>query len=164
MYDDICLLSPMNASEIGQVKALYDWDGVNHNNYDVWYQQLIRTLTAVRRRGFHGWNTETHFSELFNKELMLCVIRMYGALENRLLTSTLFFNTFFPKVISQIFRKDYGIQFFNNKDTEYYTSSQGDLDAKCLGKLYLVFNDAGLNENLKRFLENKFPEKSRFEK
>jgi len=164
MYDDIYLIAPVDRHEIGKVKAMYDWQGVNHHNYDTWYQQLIRTMKAVMSRGFHGWNTESHFPELFDKVYMRNIIMDYEALENRFLTSTLYFNTVFPDVKPEIFCKDYGIQFFFGQDTEYYTSNQGDLFFKCLHKKYLVHNNSGLNDNLKHFLETMFPSKSRFEK
>jgi len=163
MYDDMYLLESVTVQEIGKFKAMYDWQGVNHHNYDTWYQQLIRTMTAVMRKGYHGWNTETHFPELFNKELMLSIIGEYNALENRYLTSTLYHNTLFPDVQPEIFRKDFGIQFFNNQDSQFYTSSEGDLKFECAGKKYLAHNNGGLNDNLKAFLEQKFPTKSRFE-
>ena len=164
MYDDIYLISPVDRHEIGKVKAMYDWQGINHHNYDIWYQQLIRTMKAVIHRGFHGWNTESHFPELFDKVYMRNIIHSYKALENRFLTSTLYFNTVFPDVKPEIFRKDYGIQFFFGRDTDYYTSNQGDLFEKCMHKKYLVHNNGGLNDNLKHFLETMFPSKSRFEK
>ena len=110
-----------------------------------------------------GWNTETHLPELFNKEKMQWIITAYGALENRLLTSSLYFNTFFPNAEPLLFSKAFAIQFYDNADGPFYDSSEGDLAEKCKGRSYLNHNNAGLNDNLKYFLKTTFPHKSRFE-
>jgi len=164
MYDDILLIAPVDEPYVSQVKAMYDGEGVNEFNYGVWYQQLHRTMSAVVRKGYHGWNHETHFPEVFEKNWMLPVIGMYNALENRFLTSTLYFNTIFPDVFPIVFNRDHGdgIQFFG-RDSQFYHSSNGYLKSKCREKKYLVYNDEGLNDNLKSFIEWMFPEKSNFE-
>lgn len=164
MYDDIYLLQDADMVEIGKFKAIYDWTGLPDNRSGVWWEQLRRTLRAVTRKGYHGWNTETHLPELFNKEKLRWVIDIYDALKNRLLTSTLYFNTFYPNIQPTLFSKDFAIQFYDNVDNQCYTSSDGDLQEKCQGKTYLNHNDRGLNENLKNFLRSRFPDKSRFEK
>jgi len=164
MYDDIYLIGPVDEAYVSQVKAMYDRNGVNQCNYSVWYQQLIRTMDAVIRKGYPGMNCETHFPEVFEKNWMLTVIGMYNALENRLLTSTLYYNTIYPDVFPLMFDRDHGdgVQFFG-KDSEFYHSSSGDLNETCKGRKYLVHNDEGLNDNLKAFLQSMFTHKSKFE-
>jgi hypothetical protein len=163
MYDDIYLLDKVNLKEIGKFKAMYDSDYLPERT-GTWWLQLYRTIRIVKWKGYHGWNTETHFPELFEREKMLWIISVYDALEKRLLTSTLYYNVFFVNSKPVLYHDCKGIQFFNNEDNEFYTSSTGDLKKKCKGKLYLNHNDAGLNDNLKAFLMNSFPKKSRFEK
>ena len=162
MYDDIYLLKDVDLADVGHFKAMYPFDQVPQRT-GTWWNQLYNTLEAVRSKGYPGWNTETHLPELFNKEKMQWIINAYGALEKRLLTSSLYFNTFFPNSQPLLFSKDFAIQFYDNIDGPYYTSSDGDLAEKCRGKTYLNHNNAGLNDNLKDFLSKSFPAKSRFE-
>lgn len=164
MYDDICLIGPVDEAYVSKIKAMYDWGKVNECNYSVWYQQLNESMKAVIKKGYHGWNHETHFPEVFEKNWMLTVIGMYMARERRLLTSTLYYNTIFPDVFPEVFDRDRGdgIQFFG-KDSQFYHSSNGYLKSKCDGRKYLVYNDEGLNDNLKSFIEWMFPDPSRFE-
>jgi hypothetical protein len=163
MYDDIYLLDDVDLLEIGKFKAMYPYDKIP-KRYEKWWGQLYRSVDAVRLKGYPGWNTETHLPELFYRDKMKWIIDTYKALERRLLTSTLYFNAFFAGQEPILFKDCRGIQFYNNQDNEYYTSSKGDLDEKCKGMLYLNHNNAGLNDNLKSFLQHRFPDKSRFEK
>ena len=164
MYDDIYLLQPVILKEIQVFKALYDWPGVDRQCYLTWNLQLIRSLEAVMAKGFHGWMTETHLPEYFEKDKMLFVIEDYHALENRLLTSTLYHNTYFPSEDPFMVSDDYATLFYDNRDEKNHKSSEGDLFLKCRNRLFMNHNDAGLNQNLKDFIQKSFPEKSRFEK
>ena len=163
MYDDIYMLQPVMISDLTTFRAMFDYTDVPPRD-GVWWDQLRRTLDAVIRKGYHGWNTETHLPEFFNKERMKWVIDAYDALSRRLLTSTLYFNTYFVEARPEMWPQCRGIQFYNNVDNDFYTSSTGDVAAKCAGKLFLNHNNAGLNDNLKRFIVASFPHKSRFER
>ena len=162
MYDDIYILKDVDIIEIGTFKAMYAYDQVPER-FGTWWGQLYHTLDVLREKGYPGWNTETHLPELFNKEKLQWVINIYGALEKRLLTSSLYHNTFFPFTNPKLYSKEFAIQFYDNIDNPFYTSSEGDLAEKCQGKTYLNHNNAGLNDNLKHFLFTRFLYKSRFE-
>ncbi len=162
MYDDIYVLEPVDFPYVCQYKAMYPFEKIPVR-FGIWWEQLKRSVEAVRQRGFPGWNTETHLPEFFNKEKIRWVVDVYQALEKRLLTSTLYFNTFYHHVTPQLFSKNFAVQCYDNIDNEFYTSPSGDLNVKFSGKKYLNHNNGGLNQNLKSFLENKFPDKSKFE-
>jgi hypothetical protein len=162
MYDDIYILREVDLITVGQFKAMYPFKEVPER-VGTWWSQLYHTLEVLIAKGYQGWNTETHLPELFNKEKMQWVITAYSALENRLLTSSLYFNTFFPDAQPLLFSKEFAIQFYDNADGPFYDSSEGDLVEKCKGKTYLNHNNAGLTDNLKNFLKTTFPNKSRFE-
>jgi hypothetical protein len=153
MYDDIYILKDVDLLTIGQFKAMYPFREVPKRD-GTWWNQLRNTLDLLVSKGYKGWNTETHLPELFNKEKLQWVITAYGALEKRLLTSSLYFNTFFPNAEPLLFSKDFAIQFYDNVDGRFYTSSEGDLGVKCQGKTFLNHNNAGLNDNLKNFLSS----------
>ena len=162
MYDDIYLLKDVTLEQIGQYKAMYCWDRVPVR-YGTWWEQLQRTLSMVRAKGYPGWNTETHLPELFLKHRMQWIIQSYGALENRLLTSSLYWNTFYPFSQPLMWSKEFAIQFYNSQENEFYTSNAGNIFEKCKGKTYLNHNASGLNDDLKDFLQQTFPNPSIFE-
>jgi hypothetical protein len=163
MYDDIYVLKKQDIIDIGRFTAMYHKNKMP-DRQGVWWDQLRNTLDAVMLKGYKGWNTETHLPELFNKEKMRWVITAYGALEKRLLLSTLYFNTFFPFSKPRMFNKDFAIQFYDNIDNEFYTSSEGYIYGKCRNKTFLNHNNAGLSYRVQSFLISTFPQKSRFEK
>jgi hypothetical protein len=163
IYDDSYLLTDISFEKIKRIRALYKYEEMPFES-GTWWNQLRKTLDILVKKGYPGWNTETHFPEFFNKFKMQWIIDAYKARENRLLTSSLYYNTLFPNMNPDIFSKEWGIQFYENQDNEYYSSSDGDLEAKCHGKLFMNHNNSGLTENLKRFISARFPEKSKFEK
>lgn len=163
MYDDMYLISDMTLQEIRKVKVISHYNDLSADG-GTWTEQLRRTLEILIKKGYPGWNTESHFPEVFNKYKMKWIIQAYHALEHRLLTSSLYYNTFYSDTDAIVFKKDFGIQFYENRDNSFYSSSEGDLEEKCQGKFYLNHNNSGLNDNLKQFLMNRFPEKSKFEK
>ena len=162
MYDDIYILNDVDILEVGRFKAMYHSTEFPDRN-GVWWHQLYHTREVLEQKGYTVWNTETHLPELFNKEKLRWVIDAYSALEKRLLLSTLYFNTFFPYSIPLRFSKDFAIQFYDDIDNDFYTSSRGDIPAKCKGKTYLNHNNAGLTPAVQNFLTHKFPTKSRYE-
>lgn len=163
IYDDMYLLSDVDLVEIGQFKAMYDHTEIPRRS-GVWWDQLRRTIEVVLHKGYPGWNTETHLPELFNKEKMRFVIDAYHALERRFLTSTLYYNTFYFNCSPRLYKDCRAVQFYNNENSRFYLSSDGNLKEKCEGMLYLNHNNAGLNNNLKQFLSARYPHKSPFEK
>lgn len=168
MYDDTYLLNDVSIQELKVPKALYEASKLPDRT-GTWWEQLRKTLAAVNKLNVEKqiyspiWNYETHFPDCFSAEKMLKVIEDYGALKNRLLTGTLYFNTW-SKELPLLFRKDWAIQFYNNEDNQFYSSSTGNLDEKCQDKYFLNHNNAGLNDNLKRFLMKRFHKKCMFEK
>jgi hypothetical protein len=123
---------------------------------------LVNTLDAVKATGIYPWSTDSHFPELFESSRMLSILKRYSASERRLLSSTLYYNTIFPGLVDQVNSSTVGVRFYGRENL-YYTLSDGNLNEKCNGKFYLNHNDAGLNDNLKRYLQDLLPDKSRFE-
>lgn len=163
MYDDMYLIEDVTLEDLSQYKAMFGYAAIPKRD-GVWWDQLRRTLLEVIKKGYPGWNTETHFPEVFEKINMLDIIEDYDALNKRLLTSSLYFNIVFSQERPVFFHECRGIQFYNNEDNKYYTSSTGDLHKKCTGMRFLNHNNSGLNDNLKQFLMDRFAEKSRFER
>jgi hypothetical protein len=162
MYDDMYLIGDVSLVDVGEIKAMYDLSGMP-DRYGTWWEQLRKTLGVLKEQGFSTWNTETHFPELFYKPAMKEVIEHFDALNNRLLTSSLYYNSKYPEMTPILFPQMRGIQCYGKGDTKFYSSSDN-IEEKCQGKIYLNHNNAGLDDKLKAFLMSRFPDKSRFER
>lgn len=163
MYDDIYLLNDVTLDDIAHPKMMYDLSEMPLQ-YGTWWGQLRRTLETLQAHHAPTMSYESHFPDLFNKEWMLYVLKEYDALERRLLITSLYFNSIGYFETALEYEEARGIQFYNDVDNRFYTSSGGNLEKKCAGKIYLNHNNSGLTQNLKSFLMNRFPTKSRFEK
>jgi hypothetical protein len=165
MYDDIYLLQDVTISDIDVIRAMYDINGFPADGKSVWFEQLKRTMLILKKNGLTTWNTETHMPEYFKKNNMLSIIDVFKPLENRLLTSTLYFNVLYSYLGLEpiIEKRTHGAKFYGDK-REWNYPPEADPAECCVGKLFLNHNNAGLTDKLKAFIEHKFPEKSRFEK
>ena len=163
MYDDIYILKDLSLGEVGQYKAMFPYSEMPQRE-GIWWNQLSNTLDVLVKHGYPGWNTETHLPELFNKEKLRWTISAYGALENRLLLSSLYFNTFYPFTDPLMFSKDWAVQFYGETENRFYTPATGDIAQRCEGKSYLNHNNAGLTGDVQAYLCKKFPHKSPYEK
>jgi hypothetical protein len=161
MYDDMYLLKDVSLDDISVPKYM---PGPIPNLKTTWISQLNRTIDAVKKRGYPGINTETHLPERFDTDMMKEVISSYSAIKNRLLTSTLYHNTFFKADELVPINKEMAVQFYDNRDGVIKVSNVGDIAGKCENRTYLNHNNGGLNVFIQRFIANKFPCKSSFEK
>lgn len=162
MYDDIYLLQDVTLKELSTPRAMYDINGFPKDGKSIWFDQLKRTMLVLQKEGFTTWNTETHLPEVFASEGMKYVIDRFKARENRLLTSTLYFNYFYCNFKPIIEKRTHGAKFYGDS-REWNYPPDADVAACCEGKLFLNHNNAGLTDQLKTFIEQKFPQKSRFE-
>lgn len=162
MYDDICLLQDMTRSPIAVFRAMYDLNSFKCSGVSFWFEQLERTLNALKSNGLTTWNTETHLPELFYKEGMKEVFKKFNPLQNRFLTSSLYFNYWYTEQQPVIEKRTHGAKFYGDYK-EYNYPPEVDPAECCSGKLFLNYNNAGLTDKLKTFIEKRFPEKSKFE-
>src|SRR5665647_3319131 len=115
--------------------------------------------------------TETHCPEVFEKDKMRKIFKMFDPLENRLLTSTLYFNVF-PYELMLKDRKVERALFYGYENDFSYGPGECELvetrfnrvSRVCEGKYYLNHNDDGLDDGLKKFISGMYPDKCRFEK
>jgi len=147
-------------------RYLFSNDELNNGEFAsggmVWRDQVFRSTDAVVRLGYPGYMTETHCPEVFEKEKMRQIFEIFDPLENRLLTSTLYFNVFpYERMLKD--RKVERALFYgyeNDFSTSPSPSNQGEIE----GKYYLNHNNDGLDDNLKKFIKGMYPDKCRFEK
>ncbi len=163
MYDDIYLLKDVTVKDIAIYRAMYDINGFPADGKSIWFDQLRRTMEILKREGFTTWNTETHLPEVFTSGGMDFIINRFNALENRLLTGTLYYNYFYKNFTPVIEKRFQGAKFYGD-NREWNYPPEADPKECCKDKLYLNHNNAGLTDKLMAFIEKKFPDKSRFEK
>jgi hypothetical protein len=164
MNDDIYLLQPVNSIDLEVTRYIRTYGELKSgmlSGGENWKKAVMRSVMAVREKGYKGYMTESHCPEFINRALMKAVYEMYAPIENRLLTSTLYFNTF-PHS-TYINDKKTERALFYGVESEYSYSSTNVVE-KIAGKRYLNHNDVGLNDELKKVISTLFPEKSKFEK
>ena len=177
MYVDIYFVGERCLNDLEKTRYLFTYDEYkNHkikSGSGVWREQVNKTLDALKELGFAGYMTETHCPEVFEKWKMLEIFDMFAPAENRLLTSSLYYNVFpFFRMLKD--RKTERALFYG-EETDFAMGRMGDGAhgrrgdvaqniAPPQGKYFLNHNDAGLDDGLKKYIMGMFPEKSRFEK
>ena len=167
MYDDVYLTGARTLKQMQITRYLFTNEELNSGEFAsggiVWRDQLFRSTDMVIRLGYPGYMTETHCPEAFEKKKMQKIFEMFDPLENRLLTSTLYFNVF-PYVRMLKDRKVERALFYGYENDFSYGPGETKLDRICKGKYYLNHNDVGLDDCLKKFIKGMYPDKCRFEK
>jgi hypothetical protein len=172
MYDDVYLTGARTIKQMQVTRYLFTNEELNSGEFAsggiVWRDQVFRTTDAVISLEYPGYMTETHCPEAFEKQKMREIFEMFDPLGNRLLTSTLYFNVF-PYELMLKDRKVERTLFYGYEDDFSYGPGKGETGETrlmniCKGKYYLNHNDTGLDERLKKFIQEMYPDKSRFEK
>jgi hypothetical protein len=163
MYDDVYLLKSITSQNLMVNRIVRTEEEVLKitSGSSIWRKQVFSTYAELKEREYPGYMTESHCPELFSAKKMKLILQTFGLPGNDLLTSTLYQNVF-PYGTSIIDKKSERALFYNEENDYSYMSIN--VASKCSGKRFLNHNDAGLNDELKRFIEQKFPEKSRWEK
>jgi len=171
MYDDIYFIGERCLNDLEITRYLFTYEEYKNHKLSsgsvVWSEQVNKTLDAVKELGFAGYMTETHCPEVFEKWKMREIFDLFAPAENRLLTSSLYYNVFpFFRMFKD--RKTERALFYG-KETEFAMGRMGDgatgrRGEWATGKYFLNHNDAGLSSELKRYIEGLFPEKSSYEK
>jgi hypothetical protein len=129
MYDDIYLLKHTTLSDLQVTRTLFSYDELHDGRFtsggSVWNGQVLATSRVARRMGYEGYMTETHCPEVFVSHNLRKIFERVDVLENRLLTSTLYFNMFpFEKRIQD--RKTERALFYGaDNDFSYASTPQG---------------------------------------
>ncbi|HZK93147.1 MAG TPA: hypothetical protein VFC67_02985 [Prolixibacteraceae bacterium] len=175
MYDDVYLTGTRTVKQMQITRYLFTNDELNSGEFAsggiVWRDQVFRSTDAVVSLGYPGYMTETHCPEVFEKMKMRKIFEMFDPLENRLLTSTLYFNVFPYELMLKDRKVERALFYGYESDFSYGPGECEPVETQlnrvsgvCAGKYYLNHNDDGLDDNLKKFIRGMFPDKCRFEK
>lgn len=165
MYDDIYLIGPRTLEEMKVTRYLFTYEEVKNRRFtsgcQAWRDDVKYSVEGAKEKGYAGIMTETHCPEVFEKTKMRDVFEIFNPFDNRLLTSTLYYNVYpYPRMLKD--RKTERALFYGfEHDFGYATCN---IKEAVQGKYYLNHNNAGLDTTLMGWIEKSFPVKSRWER
>lgn len=155
MYDDIILLKKVT---LEQLKYTIAHDKVD--NYDTyfrpgqgvmpsarWRTLFTQTMFQLQKRNLPMYNYETHLPRLLNKERLKYVIDRFDLNTQPYLFNSLYFNTFFSKPDIEL-RTNGKVKAGVYRPYDNPRSLERELD----NKLFLNYDDRGLNNMLKKYI------------
>jgi hypothetical protein len=174
MYDDIYFLHDTRIEEIPQHlavdKVIIDGQLLpasrKGSGSRKWRSLLYDTCKALIDDDIHPYNYETHLPRRFNKWMMQNIYDLYNPIENRLLTSTLYYSHLFndcgaPEFLpNTLYKAGYygqdlpGLSMHANEKT---------IQEGFASRRFLNHDDNGLNASLRQAIEGHYPDPSPYE-
>ena len=157
MHDDMVILKPckwadflvLRANDLCVSPGLYFT--AKSRQSSKWKSFFMRSMTILKRNGFPMWNYETHIPRMFNKARVSEVIEKYGmdSPEDKaqVLFASMYYNTYFSEP-QQVLSKH-----LNVKVGVYEPHEKMWLENNIPGKLFLNYDNTGLNNHLKTFIK-----------
>lgn len=157
MYDDIVLLKEVTIDTFTQIIAIDHvespkeyWKHTARRPSDEWITPFNHTILKLKSQNLPTYNYETHLPRYFNKERIKQIINKYKLEQNVYMFSTLYYNNFFTKP-DVLLRGTNHIKADLTIPIEDY-----DMDKFVKGRIFLNYNDMGLNRSLQKFIKNLF--------
>ena len=162
--DDHHILAPRTAQSIEETPIVREnmdiYTQVERDTHDRrWQTMLWRTYDRLKTSGFGGWNYENHIPVLVSKERILHCWSYFGYGNGDLIWKTAYFNMF-PPSANQAWMSETTTLKAGFYDTGH---SYKDIKEKGDAAIYMSYNDDGMNDDLKRYLQERFPEPSKYE-
>lgn len=156
--DDQLLLAPIHAGELRPC-----FETTLHDKPPTWFER-----TAYRRR--HSRNTvEALEDELGRGRSLFCYNTHTPRLVHKLEFATYMRRQDYPTMPLSMYTLYFNLALrthepIRNRRAQIMQPMSGDeIRRRCEGRLYLGYRDKGLNDALKRFLADRFPEPSKYE-
>lgn len=166
MSDDHYFLHDITEKDLDIYLAVNHSSNLNHTSSGIHKELLLETFKSLTAAKKSTWNCETHTPRLYSKILLQEVFEKYQPKENRLLASTLYFNEVYNEVKPHVMQKpDKYKAGFYGLDNEYSFKSTNTAEIQTIlsGKTFLNHNDDGWSVSLAKVIEDRFPDKSKFE-
>jgi hypothetical protein len=160
-YDDTVILHQITSFEDVPAIAVSHINPEKISDMDgsaIWKEVLQNTVGRLKANNLPMLNYETHLPRVFTKEKVKSTIEKFGFQKRPYLFSTLYFNSLEEKDVIQLLKDAVHIKADIRKPL-----TPEEIKAEVKNKVFLNYNDSGLNEHLKDFLMETFPEKCRFE-
>lgn len=159
--DDYIALKPFNEKDLEEVNNNGNLqliiNKIKLTGINRWRKRLINTQEVLSKKYPNKflYNFDTHSPHIINKLLFKKTINEYnwGIEDEGYTINTLYFNSIDCKI------KNYDDKINIEKDV-----SKIEIEELCKNKKFLNYSDKGLNDHLKNFLIEKFPNKCRYEK
>jgi len=154
MNDDIFLLSNLNEELLKYPFVMGDLSLVKKRGKRAWQKKLFITSDFLKSKNYTTYNYECHVPTLYNVDELLKTFDFVKSLDVWLINTAYYnYNNYFDKSVSV---KKYRLGKYNSKKDKPLPKNINDY-------LFLNFDDNGLTQEIKDFLFNKYPNKSKFE-
>lgn len=125
-----------------------------------WQLMIWDTVDKLMKSGLSGWNYETHTPKLVNRGRLMNTFATFGFGDGRLIWQTAYFNMFPPPD---------GTTGHLSEDTALKAGFYGEtpyeaVKAKGDAAVFLNHNQDGFCDGVRRYIGERFPEPSKFEK
>lgn len=164
-YDDVFFLKETTLEHIKRPIAVQDLAKVTKRfanktaSYD-WQFLLWKTCDQLLSEGLPAYNYETHLPRYFDKQKMLEVFEKYDCLIDPWQISTLYYNNTQPEIIPTLLLSDPPI---NYKAGIYYAADYPSILKEVKGKQILNISPKSYDVAMRKFLQDRFIEKSKYE-
>jgi len=165
--DDYILLQPIGQADLCRVRVLEDLSQTKNRGQGVWKASLWRTYDTLQRLGYGGLNFEVHVPQFYTRKRIweaYCDLRDYVS-EDR------FFGLLcHTAILNHALKQEPGMELVwisaEGRKTGFHgkSPSSEEVRRQCEGKTFLNFDDNAWGGGLEQFLEQRFPERSRFER
>ena len=157
-YDDVYLIDDCTVKDFEVIRALEIMPkGYNLPKASMTWQRLLEA--TVKKLPEPSWNYETHLPRIFKKDWLARILKTYQLRRNAMLVSTLYYNEFYDKPDMVLMEKN------DFKAGIYERANSATINKAIKGKKVLNHFEAAYNDSMKRFLNERFNEKSiKFEK
>lgn len=162
--DDHYLLAPMTAEDImnrvlvREDMSVYTPEQRATANTE-WKQTIWQLYDRLKSVGFGGWNFECHTPVLVEKKKIINTWAFFGYGDGKLVWKTAYFNMYPPSIptasLSEVSGHKLGV---------YGHLPYSEIKQRGDAAIYLNHNDDGLNDDLKRYIQERFPNPSPYEK
>ena len=154
MYDDIVLLKPCTEEDLKVTRAIDyvpkpgTYFSPRARPSKTWINLWLRTMITLQKEGLPTWNYETHLPRWYNKTNVSSIIQRFNLKNDPMLFASLYYNTlnlapYEALVTSQTIKA--GV---------YEPHEPLWIQRNVNGKLFLNYDNAGLNEHLRRYIKN----------
>jgi hypothetical protein len=177
-YDDTHLIRDVNSiNELFDLVAMQSYED-NAEGYESrkgkWLKTIMSAMTKLKEAGRPRHDYETHLPRFFTRSRWRELLGKFPP-DKELIPyapSTLYYNWFYDEPLIKLNRDENKIKagFYGERpavrgDPGTYSSKSSEAIKKALeGKKYVNYNDIGLTTELKQYLAELFPDKSRYER
>lgn len=161
LSDDQCLLSNKIVQDFYPRYCLNLKDFPFRDIQNHWRDRLENTYKKLKNEEKTTWHFDSHHPVLINKYQFIEIMSKYNWQDEGggYTINTLYFNNIIDKFKWMVeFEGDQILKF-----QRVHQFTEMEILDKSFGKDFLTYDDRGLNESLKSFLENKFNKKSKYE-